>query len=292
MSAILPRTEYFEIDSAIAGVRYAVWVNTPMGYEKETDHQYPAIFTVDGNMMAPCTMPYSVGLSQDPLHPIVPFVQVMVGYCGDEVPDWGTVYRNRDLLPPGEPASPRLMAMAEGLVKARGEIAESMKKFISSVREGGRADNFLRFLAEELHPQITARWRIDTATTGLFGDSYGGLFAAWVAMQRHPLFTRIGAGSPGMMTEKSKVFDLLTREIESGADHSGRHLHMSIGELEITVPSIYQQVGCGFVRFVTTLGETPLKGLTFTSAIIPNASHITTILPNWLGFLRACYPAR
>jgi predicted alpha/beta superfamily hydrolase len=37
-----------------------------------------------------------------------------------------------------------------------------------------------------------------------FGDSYSGLFAIWVALQRHPLFTRIGAGSPDMATGESK----------------------------------------------------------------------------------------
>jgi predicted alpha/beta superfamily hydrolase len=292
LSAILPDTEYFEIDSKIAGARYGVWVNTPYGYAAQRERRYPAIFTPDANLVAPMLMPFSGQLSADPIHPILPFVQVSVGYCGAEVADWVWKHRNRDLLPPGEPPSPSHLAAVDAGIAAGGETAEHLKAFRAAIVNGGRADLFLRFLTEELYPRIVARWRIDTATSGLWGDSYGGLFAAWIAMQRHPLFPRIGAGSPGLMTPQSKVFELLSKEIASGADHSGRQLHFSVCGPEITIPGPYQNLGATFAQFTYLQGATPLKGLKFSSAIIPNESHLTGAPSNWFSFLRACYSAR
>ncbi len=288
-SAILPNTEYFEIQSEIAGQRYAVWVNLPPRYDSEGDRRYPAIFTPDGNLFVPLFIPFNGLLRDDPIYPIQPFVQVSVGYCGADIADWITRGRNRDLLPPNEPASPAHLAGFEAAVAAGIWTAEMGESFRASVINGGRADLYLRFLAEELYPRITERWRIDAASTGLFGDSYSGLFSAWVALQRHPLFTRIGAASPGMATRESKVFKLLKQEVANGADHSGRRLHMTICEGEMTVASPYQMLGASYAEFTYQLGLAPLKGLTFTSAVIPTESHLTGATPSWFSFLRACY---
>jgi len=296
MSALLPTTEYFEIDSAIAGNRYAVWVNVPPRYEQEEDRRYPAIFTADGNLLAPLTIPHNILLRDDPINPILPFVQVNVGYCGKDIDDWVFLHRNRDLLPIGEPPSPDHVAAVDQLAtssEAPPEMVEQWKKFKASVIAGGRSDLFLRFLTEELYPAITARWRIDDTCSGFFGDSYSGLFAAWVAMQRHPFFTRIGVASPALATAESKVYEMLAREQADDADHSGRQLHLTVGEGELTVPSVYQVIcGTAFTRLAAKLGARPLKGLKFSSHIIANESHWSGIVPCWFSFLRACYSAR
>jgi uncharacterized protein len=289
MAAVLPNTEYFEIDSAVAGVRYAIWVTTPPLYAGEPDRHFPAVFVTDGNMRV-LKAPGNYLLFIDPIHPIQPFIQVSIGYCGDEAADLMRV-RNRDLLPPGEPAPQVFLTGIDEFV-AKGAMTSAEGEAYKASLAQGRADLFLRFMAEELHPAVTARWRIDVATSSLYGYSYGGLFAAWVAMQRHPLFTRIGAGSAGMTTPQSKVFELLANELSAGADHSGRRLHMTVCEREITATSFYQLLGNSFAQFVTTLGATPLKGLTFTTHIVPYESHFTGDANSWFSFLRACYSAR
>jgi hypothetical protein len=110
-----------------------------------------------------------------------------------------------------------------------------------------------------------------------------------MAMQRPAAFTRIGAASPGIGTEKSKVFELLNREVESGADHSGRQLHLSIGEAEFTEQSVYQMLGASFAKLTFDLGQRPLKGLKVKSQIIAGEDHMTSLPGKWFGFIRACY---
>jgi predicted alpha/beta superfamily hydrolase len=286
LSAILPKTEYFEIDSAIAGVRYGVWVAVPWTYEFEPERRFPAIFTPDGNLLAPALMPISVDMQNPPGQP---FVQVSVGYCGEELADWLFVSRNRDLLPPGEPADPAHLESNRAAMEAGGEVAVWARKFHDAIINGGRADLFLRFLTDELHPLILERYRVEPAMCGLFGHSYGGLFAAWAALQRPAVFPRVGSASVGMMGPGSKVFEVLQQEIDSGADHSGRHLHLSIGEWEMTQRSTYQGLGAMFAKLNFILGNTPLKGLTVTSKIIADEKHATSLPGQFSSFIRACY---
>jgi predicted alpha/beta superfamily hydrolase len=287
LSALLPNTTYFEFDSASVGGTFGVWVTTPPGYDPDGTDLYPAIFMPDGNLLTPSLAPTVELGPMDLIFPIRPVIHVAVGYCGAEARNL-LVKRMRDLLPPGEPSSQHYLrgldAAAESGILPAAVVAEYKIQLAD-----GHADAFLRFLTDELYPDIIAHWRVDPATTGFWGDSYGGLFAIWLALQRVPQFPRVGAGSPGMITGQSKVFDLLEREIATGADHTGRHLHVSIAEGEITVPSFYQGLGEQFMRFVRILGETPLKGLTLTRHVVPHESHFSGLAGNFSSFLRACY---
>lgn len=194
--------------------------------------------------------------------------------------------------PRGEPPAASHLASIDASIAAGGEAAEWGGKFRAAIINGGRADLFLRFLTEELYPLVVDRWRIDTSACGFFGHSYGGLFAVWMAMQRPSVFTRIGAASPGLASDQSKVFELLQQEIDSGADHSGRHLHLSIGESEMTERSTYQMLGRTFGKLTFMLGDTPLKGLEVTSKIIPGEKHATSLPGQWCSFVRACYSVK
>src|SRR5262245_43237763 len=83
LSAVLPNTSYFEVDSRKAGARYAVWVTVPTSYKAHPDRRYPAIYLPDGNLSVPQT---AAGIVQDfdPINPIRPFIHVGVGYVGED----------------------------------------------------------------------------------------------------------------------------------------------------------------------------------------------------------------
>jgi len=59
------------------------------------------VYLPDGNLAAPLTAPTHPMLAVDPINPIAPFVQVCVGYVGDDAPRMLAI-RARDLLPPGK----------------------------------------------------------------------------------------------------------------------------------------------------------------------------------------------
>jgi predicted alpha/beta superfamily hydrolase len=294
ISAVLPNTEIFEIDSKISGGTYVIWVTTPPGYDAAGVGRYPAIFVPDGNLAAPALIPNVQALSTlELIHPIVPFIQVAVGYRPADVATSGDflAIRARDLIPAGEPLPPGTSeASFQAIVDAGMMSAGSAQAYLHNLRNP-RADLFLAFLADELHPLISARWRVDVARSGFFGFSYGGLFAAWLALQAHPLFPKVCAGSPGIIVPDSKVYELLAEARQSGTDHSGRHLHLTICDLELQRPTFYQPMAAQWSRLLAELGMAPLNGLTVSSHIVPHETHLTGYVASWSSFLRTCYSA-
>jgi hypothetical protein len=289
--ALLPNTRYFEVESRIADARYAIWVTVPPQYQAGGEDRYTVVFAPDGNGMAPMAAPRMQMLSTDPIAPIEPFILVCVGYCGEEA-DRTLAVRARDLLPPGE-------ALPDG-------VEESMNKVVEMGlldREGAdlylrylrnpASDRFLSFITDELLPLIAAEWRLRAGNHGLFGYSYGGLFALFAALSRPALITRVGAGSPGIQAGVSKIFEFYRADLASAANHSGRHLHLTVCETELTVSGYYQAaIGAGTAEFMTLAGTKPLNGLAVTSRVIPLESHATGGPSAWADYLRTCLPGR
>lgn len=288
LSAMMPGTRYFEVESATVGTRFGVWVTTPPRYDLELDATYPVIFQSDGNVAAAMTAPALALLRDDPVIPIQPFIQVSVGYTGEEAQRELAV-RARDLLPPGEPMLPGVDEESIGKLVPAGLMDQEGADLYLHYLRNPAADRFLAFLTDELYPLLTAEFRVDESVTGLHGYSYGGLFATYAALQRTRI-NRIGAGSPGILGGVSTVFATYDAELTSGADHSGRMLHMTVGAPEITARSVYQPlVAAGTVEFMSLAQQTPLPGLAFSGKIIADESHATGWTASWFSYLRTCF---
>jgi predicted alpha/beta superfamily hydrolase len=289
--ARLPNTRYFELDSAIAGARYAIWVTVPPQYDADLEGRYTLIFAPDGNSMAPMAAPRVQMLSADPIAPIEPFILVCIGYCGEDAARTLAV-RARDLLPPGEPVPDGVEQTLSKIVEMGLLDQHGADLYLQYLREPA-SDRFLAFIIDELFPLIAADWRVKPGNHGLFGYSYGGLFALFTALQRPSLITRIGAGSPGLQPSVSKIFDLYRSDFSQGVDHGGRRLHLSVCETELTVPGYYQAaVGAGTAELLALTATSPLKGLEVTSRIIPLESHVTGGPSAWADYLRTCLHGR
>ena len=287
--ALLPNTRYFEVESVIADARYAVWVTVPPQYEANAEERYTVVFAPDGNGMAPMAAPRMQMLATDPIAPIEPFILVCIGYCGEDAARTLAV-RARDLLPPGE-------VVPDGVEQSMSKVVEmglldrdGADLYLRYLRNPA-SDKFLAFIVDELFPLIAADWRLKPGDHGLFGYSYGGLFALFVALCRPSLITRVGAGSPGIQPGVSKLFELYRTELTSGADHSGRRLHLTVCETELAVPGYYQaSIGAGVAELMMLAGTKPLNGLAATNRIIPLESHATGGPASWADYLRTCLP--
>lgn len=289
LASVLPSITYFEIDSDHVGARFAVWVNLPLLYDRE-DIDYPVIYQPDGNKAAATTgAPFGL-LRDDPINPILPFIQVCVGYLPDDAHRMLAV-RARDLLPPGEPLSERTdpETAMQHLTEA-GFLSEDDARLYLGYLRNPRADRFLAFIAEELDPALRARFRISENGTGLHGFSYGGLFASYAALHTDH-FQNVGAGSPGILPT-STVLDRYDALAGQADRPTAEHLHITVCERELSYPSSYQElVGFGTVALMTKAGAAPIEGLRVTSAFTPTESHATGSAASYFSFLRECYAA-
>lgn len=174
----LAGTDYFEMRSS-GGHDYGIWVTTPPGYDRATTHA-PAVYVLDGNWAVGMTAPLIV-TQMDPMQRIRPYIQVSVGYAGDEAQDWDRL-RNRDFVPPGEPVAKELIDAVEMGFRAGARTREEADAYLAELRDT-HADAFLGFLTSELHPRIEHDYGTAESGHGLFGYSYGGLFGlyAWLS---------------------------------------------------------------------------------------------------------------
>jgi uncharacterized protein len=289
LSVTLPSTDYFEVDSASVGGRFAVWVTRPVDYDRD-ERRYPALYVTDGNVSAAMLAPYAEHTAFDLISAFQPYLQVTVGYPPAQAADWLTL-RNRDLVPADEPAPPSMIAAVAADAETAGWTQEEHDEYLRSIREG-RAAQFLTFLEDELRPLVESQYRIDSEASGLFGYSYGGLFSLYALMRQSPMFRRYGAGSPGVLDAGSQIFRLERGLAERGQGFTDVQLHLTVNELEITGRShVYRDLGIQFARLIDQLYLSDHQGLDFTARILPADSHMTGFTQSFLSFLRACYSA-
>lgn len=165
---VMPETEVWDTDAA-HGRQYRLYVSRPEGDAPEGG--YPVLYVLDGNAMFAgfaearrIQSIYDDGLEK--------MVVVAIGYPNDELYD----KRRMDDFTPSI-KNPKL------------------RKTYEDRKSGGR-DQFLKFLLEEVRPEIARRYAVNEDRQSLFGHSLGGLFALHVLYSRPGAFHTIVAASP------------------------------------------------------------------------------------------------
>ena len=284
-----PATTYFEIDSGHVGDRFGIWITLPPRYGRNKDARHPVIYVTDGNTNALLAAAAAYLVSGDHLRPVRDFVQVCIGYADGDAAQ-RLARRNRDFLPPGEPYS----QTQERHVRAKpyaGVLGDAgMHEFLHHARHG-KADLFLRFIEDELHPAIAQRVQIDPQDAGLYGHSQGGLFSLYAMTAGSPLFRTYGAGSPGFMVENSVVLSFYRQRIAAkGAPERPIRLHLVANDLEMTGDiAMYRMITRGLLAFIDAVKSDPWPGLELTTEIIRGETHFSGVLDGYRSFLRACY---
>jgi len=273
----LADTDYFEMRSS-GGHDYGVWVTTPPGYDPATT-QAPVVYVLDGNFAVGMTAPLII-TQMDPMQRIQPYIQVSVGYAGEEAQDWDRL-RNRDFVPPGEPIARELIDAVEMGLQAGMRTREEADAYLAELRDT-HADVFLSFLTAELHPRIARDYGTAASGHGLFGYSYGGLFTLYAWLTGATLFESIGAGSPGVIAEDSQVFAQLH---EMGDSQRVAKLHVTFNDRELLGDlAVYQSLA---KNTATVLHRLTSRSAAVTSEIL-HETHVTGLQASFLSYLRTC----
>jgi predicted alpha/beta superfamily hydrolase len=173
--AELPGATEFDMTSKINGRTYRIFVSTP--FAPPPKGGYPLVIFTDGNLCFPIAA--AVGGTAFGLLGGKPVLAVAVGYPSlFEVP----VNRTRDLTPPtpmdAVPSQPGLPP--------------------PSPENYGGADDFFRFLTEELKPALAAAHPVSADDHTLYGYSLGGLFVLRALFNHPNSFRTFAACSPSI----------------------------------------------------------------------------------------------
>jgi len=155
-----------------------VWL--PPGYDSDTTRTYPVLYMHDGqNLFEAETSAFGTEWEVDETAEalvlagdIEPLIIVGVDNTGDRIPEY-TPTRDSDY------------------------------------DDGGDADDYGRFLVDELKPRIdqTYRTRPAASETGLCGSSLGGLVSMYLGLQHADTFGRIGVMSPSVWWDNRVIVD-------------------------------------------------------------------------------------
>jgi hypothetical protein len=211
----IPATRAFELESKINGRDYRLFVSLPESYVDGDTTRYPVLFVLDGNAL--------FGLATDTHRALRIFGEVaeiiIVGIGYDArffmdtfVPRWTDYTPSRDVSAD--------TSFARRFLSNRSD---------STLRSGGGAQ-FLKVLRQEVIPFVDTRFRT-TRDRGLWGHSFGGLFALHVLFEQPDLFTRYAISSPSLWWNQREIIE---REANYARDHKvlPARVYLSVGSQE------------------------------------------------------------
>ena len=280
----IPGTTCFNVDSKHVNDQFEIRVFQPlplpppyveMGYQ--IPDAYRVIYTLDANFNYATLVEHTIALPANMDGPVEHLIVVGIGYppSDDGISRVG-VLRSRDMTPPGTPEPPEM---------------EMMKQMAGGVDVGfGQADKFLRFLEDELEPLIRREFPCLPDKAGLFGFSYGGLFALYALFSRSPMFDRYIIGSPGSVVEGDPILEYEERcwaespELNAGA-------FITLGSIERTSSEPgFRLLAANYDKLIARLEERNYKGLEWSSHVFENESHMTYSSLAFSHGLRRLFP--
>lgn len=160
-------------ESKIFGNTREITVYLPAGYDERDGLRYPVLYLQDGQNLFDAERAYVPG-------------------------QYWRVQEAADQAIGERTASPMIIVGVDHAGPAR--IDEYTPSKDPKHNGGGRANDYGRFLEEELKPAIDARFRTlpDVSNTAIGGSSLGGLVSLHLALRRPDLFGRAAAMSPSV----------------------------------------------------------------------------------------------
>jgi uncharacterized protein len=179
--ATLPLAVQFDLPSKITGRTYRIYVSRPVTPPPRDG--YPVLYVMDGDIA------FATASSQVILGSLTgKGASVVVGVAYPNFLATSTL-RGRDLTPS----------------QPNAEARETGGKGNAKPDDYGGADDFHRFMMEELRPLIAQMNKVDAGNQSLMGYSLGGLFTLHVMFHHPAAYRSYVAGSPSIWWNDREV---------------------------------------------------------------------------------------
>lgn len=174
---IASRFEDWTINSEFDNRSYQIFVSKPN--QAPPPSGYPVIYVLDGNAFFQ-TFQEAVRLQSRKTEKtgVIPAIVVGIGYLTDN--DFDLTNRLYDFTP---------SAPNNFYNKSLG---------VEDFQKTGGADTFLKFIEEDLMPQINKRFKVNLQQQTIFGHSLGGLFTLYTLFTHPKAFQNYIASSPSI----------------------------------------------------------------------------------------------
>jgi predicted alpha/beta superfamily hydrolase len=248
----LDNTEQFSITSKyVAGENYIVQVGLPIGYAP-SKKSYPVLYVLDGDK--------SFGMTK-------------------EIADWLMWSKEiMDIIVVGISYGQGMDAWWQKRARDFSHCDDTII-FKGWFKQTGGAQNFLKFVKNELFPVINKNYKTNQDSTAIMGISLGGMLNTYVLFTQPDLFKGYIIIAPCLVWNNKSI---LKMEEEYFSNHKdlNKLVYMTYGSLdskEVIINSTYE--------LVQTIQKRNYESLKFTSRIFEGETHISvfsTALTNGL----------
>ena len=248
----LDNTEQFTIESKyVAGENYIIQVGLPIDYSP-ANKSYPVLYVLDGDKSFGMTKEIADWLMWS--NEIKDIIVVGISY-GKGTDIWWEK-RARDYT------------HSNDTVSAKGWFQNT-----------GGADNFLKFMNNELFPAINKNYRTNKDSTAIMGISFGGMLSSYVLFTQPEMFNGYIIIAPPLSWNYKSIFKLETEYFRNHKELD-KTIYIAYGTLDdkdlIINPTD---------EFIRNIRMRNYEGLRFTSRIFEGETHISvypTALTNGL----------
>jgi uncharacterized protein len=249
---VVPNSEIRSLTSSSVDQEYRILVSLPTN-NAESDEKCPVLYVLDPGLLFGCITDIartarSIGQLFGPEVPNFLVVGIDYPSATLDQPELRMKLRQRDMTP-----------------------TKSLDDIEMEAWSGG-AEDFLRFIRNELMPCINSNYWTDPEDATIIGGSFGGLFALYVLFHQPDTFRRYVALSPSLDWDKKVTFKH-ERDYARDHDELPSKLFLSTGTQEggeEDGPVIL----ANFKELVTILGQRNYKGLEWESSIYEGEGHM------------------
>ena len=248
------------IRSTVYGNDQVLTVRLPRGYSKDPKKTYPVVFSIDG------------GPEQD--------FELLAGIAAEA--EFSTSFEPFILI--GVKTEDRYKQLTPDMTRLP---LERLKENYGETIVPGGADKFRQYLARDVIPWATQRYRTDRKVVG--AASLGGLFVLDTFLGRPEMFDDYIALTPSVWWDDGRIVD---EAAQSLARHrpSDRRLYITMGD-----EGVGNRMGTWLSKLIATLETDAPQGLKWAFVDRSGSEeHRTMALISWLDAMRTLYltPAR
>jgi hypothetical protein len=218
---------------------YLIQVGLPGGYST-SNKSYPVLYVLDGEISFGIAKGISdvLILGQDIKDIIV------IGISYGKGKEYWIDYRDRDFAPSKDTLQPK-----------------------GWHTKAGEADNFLKFIQDELFPVVNKGYRTNPDSTGIFGGSMGGLLSSYILFKQPEMFKGYIIISPILSWDSKCVLKLGTEYFVNHKELN-KTVYIAYSSLDDKEYIIYPTD-----EFIKMIQMHNYKGLKLVTGILEGQTH-------------------